>query len=295
MMITQVMLVDHTHSIDPTLLQNVAVALNTQVTQHLTKYWSGINANVSYAPEVSALPITAWPVALVAKLPPGEGGYHLDKKNQPFARVIATPEDDSWTIDASHEIIEMLVDPYGNRLQSSQAIAIQGKDVVDAPGQFSYLVEACDPCEANGYAYEINGIAVSDFITPNFYDAAIRPATVYSYMGNVTHPRQLLPGGYISYVKEDGSWEQILWVDPAQAPTYNELGVGDAVRSLRESVHMAMGPKLDDEKHFQRRKAGGLPKAVQARVNEYAERRRASPRLAKDVLDRLKLVTADGT
>jgi hypothetical protein len=55
-----------------------------------------------------------WPVQLVKSLPPGEGGFHLDKHNQPYAKVIAAPDDDSWTIDASHETIEMLIDPSGN-------------------------------------------------------------------------------------------------------------------------------------------------------------------------------------
>jgi hypothetical protein len=63
----------------------------------------------------------------VAKLPPDEGGFHLDKKNQPYAEVIGTPDSNDWTLDASHEIVEMLVDPMGNRLQSSQAIEISGE------------------------------------------------------------------------------------------------------------------------------------------------------------------------
>src|SRR5580698_3672773 len=156
MTLVNVVLVDRTHEIDPTLLNSASLALNSQVTQDLPKHWAGINAAVSYAPSLAAVPQGAWPVFLVKKLPPGEGGYHLDKHNQPFAKVIASPDDDTWTIDASHEIVEMLVDPFGNRFQASQAIAISddGNGVVDAPGTFSYLVEACDPCEANNFAYE---------------------------------------------------------------------------------------------------------------------------------------------
>lgn len=71
---------------------------------------------------------------LVRSLPPGEGGYHTDKHNQPYAKVIASANDDSWTVDASHEIIEMLIDPYGNRMQTSESIAISGNDVVDHLG-----------------------------------------------------------------------------------------------------------------------------------------------------------------
>ena len=141
--------------------------------------------NVTSAPSVAAVPPHAWPVFLVKSLPPGEGGFHLDQHNQPYAKVIASTEDASWTLDASHEIIEMLVDPAGNRMEPSQAIEINGDDVVDAAGVFNYLVEACDPCEANNYAYDINGIAVSDFITPHYYDASVTPGASYSFKGNI--------------------------------------------------------------------------------------------------------------
>lgn len=269
---TNVVIVDQTKEIDPALLSSAAVALNIQVTQHLPKYWSGITANVSSAPSIEALPPNAWPVFLVKSLPPGEGGFHMDKHNQPYAKVIAAPGDASWTIDASHEIVEMLVDPYGNRMQTSQAIAIHGDGVVDAPGTFDYLVEACDPCEADNFAYDIEGIEVSDFITPDFYDSGVRSGTQYSYMGNITRPRQLLKGGYISYIDSGGQWQQILWVDPGP-PTYNpQLAVPSAARSWREAVHGSMGKKATQAKFAQRRKPGGIDKAVASRLEQRRSR-----------------------
>jgi hypothetical protein len=265
---TQIVIVDQTKSIDPALLHAAAVALNQQVTEDLPQYWSGIDAAVSVAPSLSAVPHGAWPVFLVKELPPGEGGYHLDKHNQPYAKVIASAADESWTIDASHETIEMLVDPYGNRMQSSQAIKIEGNGVADSTGTYSYLVEACDPCEANDFAYEISGIALSDFITPHFYDATETPGVLYSCRGNIKRPRQLLKGGYISFALPSGDWQQILWVDPSEPPQLNNLGATGAVRSLREHVHTKMGPKLDAAKHEQRRKAKGLPAVVRERTAE---------------------------
>jgi hypothetical protein len=270
MTLVNVVLVDQTHEIDPSLLHSASLALNSQAVQDLPKYWAGITANVSYAPSLASVPHGAWPVFLVRQLPPGEGGFHTDKNNQPYAKVIASAADDTWTIDASHEICEMLVDPYGNRLQPSQAMQIQGNGVVDAPGTYSYLVEACDPCEANNYAYEIGGIAVSDFITPHYYDASVASGVQYSFRGNVTRPREMLEGGYISYIKPDNSVEQILWVDPGP-PTYNEIpgGLGG---SLREAVHAAMGSRLDAAKHLSRRNAATLPAALAQRVAQHSER-----------------------
>src|SRR5579875_3028820 len=161
--------VDITGELDAELVQSAAAALNIQVTRDLPQYWP-VTATVQYLPDAGKIPSGVWPVRLVRSLPPGEGGFHLDKHNQPYAKVIATPGDDGWTVDASHETIEMLVDPYGNRMQSSTSIEIAGDGVQDGTAEFNYLVEVCDPCEANEYAYDIQGIAVSDFITPRFYD-----------------------------------------------------------------------------------------------------------------------------
>jgi len=210
MPVIQVGLVDKTGKIDKQLLQETAAAISIQITRDLSPIWN-VQATLQYLPSPNNIPVGVWPVFLVAKLPPGEGGFHLDKKNQPYAEVIGTPDSDDWTIDASHEIVEMLVDPMGNRLQTSRAIEISGNGVKDTTGEFDYLVEACDPCEANNYAYSINGIAVSDFITPHFYDPVATSGTNYSFGGNIKAPRQVLPGGYISFVNpQTDDMEQIL-------------------------------------------------------------------------------------
>jgi hypothetical protein len=233
MSIIQIGLVDTTSKLNPDLVQATAAALNIQVTRDLPQFWP-VQATVQYLPHATKIPAGVWPVQLVPSLPPPEGGFHLTKHNQPYAKVIATPDDDSWTIDASHETIEMLVDPSGNKMQSSTSIEISGNGVVDGTSQFNYLVEACDPCEANNFGYTIQGIVVSDFLTPHYYDPIVTPGTRYSFSGSLTAPRQLLRGGYISYVDEaTDEFMQILWVNPG-APVYNKLGPAPAdTKSLR--------------------------------------------------------------
>jgi len=235
MSLIQVGLVDKTKAIDPELMQAVAAALTIQVTRDLPQFWN-VQATVTYEPNASKIPAGVWPVFLVKTLPPGEGGFHLDQHNQPYAKVIASPGSDEWTIDASHETLEMLVDPNGNRLQPSTSIQIENGKIVDGTGQFGYLVEACDPCEADNYAYPIQGVAVSDFLTPHFYDPVVTPGTRYSFTGAIKAPRQILPGGYISWVNQQSNeMQQLLWVDPAKAPKIVNLGPASGA-SLREWV-----------------------------------------------------------
>jgi len=235
MSLIQVGLVDKTKAIDPELMQAVAAALTIQVTRDLPQFWN-VHATVTHQPNASKIPAGVWPVFLVDTLPPGEGGFHLDQNNQPYAKVIASPTSDEWTIDASHETLEMLVDPNGNRLQPSTSIQIEHGKIVDGTGQFAYLVEACDPCEADSFAYPIQGVAVSDFLTPHFYEPVVTPGTRYSFTGAIKAPRQILPGGYISWVNQQSNeLQQLLWVDPTKAPKIVNLGAASGA-SLREWV-----------------------------------------------------------
>jgi hypothetical protein len=172
----------------------------------------------------------------VKHLPPGEGGFHLTKHNQPYSKVIATKDSDEWIVDASHETLEMLVDPSGNRLQTSTAIEITGGKIVDGIGTFEYLVEVCDPCEADSCTYQINGISVSDFITPHFYDLHAASDARFSFNGSLKTPRHILPGGYISWIDPtSNSVKQLLYVDPTKKPSIKDLGPADGA-SLRAFV-----------------------------------------------------------
>ena len=288
-MTVKVVIVDVNKRIDPVLLHDAAVAINQQIQTDVPQYWPNVDASVSWTQSLSALKSSDWPVFLVKKLPPDEGGFHLEKNNQPFAKVIALPDDASWTIDASHEIVEMLVDPAGNRTHPSVPIAIQGGGVSDAPGRnFRYLVEACDPCEANEFGYEIGGILVSDFITPHYYDSEPTPNTMYSFKGHITRPRELLKGGYISFINSDGRWQQILWVD-AGPPVVKTLKMTGVHRSMREAVHTAMGKPMTRAKHEQRRKKGGVPPEVQARLSAYAARQSSIAEREQALRERYKL------
>jgi len=236
MLMVKVGLVDMTGKVDPHTMTAAAAALNIQVTRDLPQFWP-ISATVSYLPDSNRIPQGVWPVQLVDQLPPGEGGFHQTQHGQPFAKVVLTPNSNEWTVDASHETIEMLVDPSGNRLQTSMAIAISGGRIHDTTGRFEYLVEACDPCEADPFTYSIDGISVSDFITPHFYDAAATPGTRYSFTGAIKAPREILKGGYISFVDpQAGEVQQILWVDPNEPPQLKNLGPVPPGLSLRVFV-----------------------------------------------------------
>jgi hypothetical protein len=247
MSMVQVGLVDKTGEINAELIQSVAAALTIQVNRDLAPFWN-VQASVTYQPNPGKIPSGVWPVFLVKSLPPGEGGFHLDQHNQPYAEVIASPQSDEWTIDASHETVEMLVDPAGNRLQNSTSITIEGKQIEDSDGQFAYLVEACDPCEADNFGYSIQGVAVSDFITPHFYDPVAAAGTRYSFTGAITRPRDILAGGYITWVNQETDEVQQLQYLTNQPKIFNLGSAAGSGLSLREWVDNVIAGSEDMKK-----------------------------------------------
>ena len=130
----------------------------------------------------------------------------------------------------------MLVDPAGNRLQTSTAIAITDNNIGDSTGQFEYLVEACDPCEADPYTYQIGHLGVG-FSDPAFLRPQPRSGCAIQLYRCDPKPRQILPGGYISWIDpETNEVQQILWVDPSQPPQLKNLGSANGAKSLRGFV-----------------------------------------------------------
>jgi hypothetical protein len=211
MLTTQVALIDNTGIVDPAELAAVAAALSVQVTRDLNQFWP-VTAAVQVLPANAGVPPGVYPVFLVGNLPAGEGGIHLDPNNQPYANVQVG---DGWTIAASHEICEMLVDPSTNRPQAATAINIVNGVVQDTDGTFEYLVEVCDPCESPDFGYVINGIAVSDFYTQHYFDAVAKSGVPYSFTGALKAPRQVLKGGYLTWRDpvNNSNWQQLNFVD----------------------------------------------------------------------------------
>jgi len=110
----------------------------------LPRFWP-IAATVSYLPDPHRVP-QACGRSAGHHLPPGEGGFHQTRNGQPTPRL--SPPQNEWTV-APVTNYRNAVDPSGNRLQTSVAIGVIGDQVRDFPGRFEYLVEACDPCEAD--------------------------------------------------------------------------------------------------------------------------------------------------
>src|SRR6266849_1900207 len=188
----------------------VAAALNLQASRDLQDIWK-ITASVTALADPESIEPGVWPIFIVDDVgAPGADGIHLTEHQQPYALVQAGP---TWSLTASHECLEMLVDPSGNWLVPSSGITVIKGDVHDLPGaKFEYLVEVADPSEDPANAYMIDDVLVSDFYTPRFFDPVASPGVRYSFTGRISRPRQVLPGGYISWLNPRlGTMQQLKW------------------------------------------------------------------------------------
>jgi hypothetical protein len=187
--INQVALISQTSKVKMNDLALVSAAIQKQVTRDLGPAWN-IDASVDNFEELEDVPLGYWQVIIKDDIPYDAQGIHLNQASgQPFA-LVKYSED--WPLTTSHEAIEMLVDPSGNR-----TVAVNSSK--PDQGRVLLLIEVCDPSEATRYGYSVNGILLSDFYTPRFLDPVVSDGVQYSFSGAIKKPLDVLDGGYISW------------------------------------------------------------------------------------------------
>ena len=78
-------------------------------------------ATVDAFARLEDVPLGYWRMVVKDNIGFNAAGIHLDKDNQPFALITASPDIDAWALTASHETLEMLVDPFGNRVMAGDS------------------------------------------------------------------------------------------------------------------------------------------------------------------------------
>jgi hypothetical protein len=175
------------------VLKAIAEALTIQIARDLAPAWS-----------LAAVPVTVG----------GRGnkihffdsahqatdfGWHVvDGQGLPYSHVfadasIAAGSDwitgpDSLSLTASHEVLEMLIDP------SANGYSFDGR-------QRLWAQEVCDPVQARAYGINASGmrVPVSDFVLPSYFNR--NAAAPYDQLGVLTKPFSVDKGGYAVFQK----------------------------------------------------------------------------------------------
>jgi N-acetylmuramoyl-L-alanine amidase len=181
--------------------------LQTQVSRDFAPAW-GIDADLTFVPSGSQPARGSWWLSILDNSDQaGALGYH-DTTNEglPLGKVFAATDKQlgtSWTVTASHELLEMLGDPDINLTAFVQSS--------DTTGSL-YAYEVADACEADNYGYTIGNTLVSDFVFPAWFESFAPAGTQLDQQGQIKKPFELLPGGYISVldITSSNGWQQIM-------------------------------------------------------------------------------------
>jgi hypothetical protein len=179
-------------------------ALQTQLDRDFLQAWN-IPAELVFVPHGTAPDPDSWWLSILDNSDQaGALGYHdVTNEGLPLGKVFAGTDLANGylvSVTCSHEILEMLADPEINQCVFLQRTARQGLLV-------GY--EVCDAVEADNLGYDIDGVRVSDFMTPRWFMPGF-PGP-YDQQGHCTKALQVLPGGYISVfdVTKGTGWQQV--------------------------------------------------------------------------------------
>jgi hypothetical protein len=177
-----------------TMTQTIA----RQIQLDVAPLWDRAPAAVIFYSDAASIPPHAHVITLtdtIADQPAGVLGYHTeDQAGKLWGIVAAQPElsnggqvsTGDWSVSSvlSHEVLEMYIDPNCNLWSN------------DGRGSI-YTFEVCDPVEAP--SYEVDGVSVSNFVTPAWFDPQAAPTAQFDKLGLLTAPFGIVKGGYVVY------------------------------------------------------------------------------------------------
>lgn len=193
--------IDQSSVVDGPTLATYCAAIQKQARHDFAPIWGvgfDLNVSVRTAPVKSTGTTRHMTVYILDDSDvQGALGYHdVDALNNPYGRIFAKTDQRyglSLSVTMSHEILEMLGDFF----------VLDGCQVSTSTWAAR---EMCDPCESDAYGYQIDGVLVSDFITPRYFVPSL-PGP-YDFGGHLKKGLTLLPGGYQSLWSQSTGWTQ---------------------------------------------------------------------------------------
>ena len=184
----------------------VVVALQKQVTDDFRPVW-GTDTELGIVPKGTQPPSGSWWLVLLDDSDQANAlGYHdLTTEGLPIGKVFVASDlkaGTSWTVTASHELLEMLGDPNINL-----TVFVENSNTAGV----LYAYEICDACEDDSFGYQIDNVLLSDFVYPSWFEGfRTEGSTQFDRMNKIQNPLQLLAGGYIGIfnMNSGSGWQQ---------------------------------------------------------------------------------------
>jgi hypothetical protein len=181
-------------------VQTMLPAFDKQWNGDLQPTWGVGDATFTFVPKGQSPATGTWWVVFLDDSDQADALAYDDLTNEglPISKVFVKTilaDNVSVSVGATHEICEMAVDPWLNGAYQ------------DPQGVF-WAGEVCDPVEDDQYGYEIGGVLVSDFVTPNWFAHEHAQGDI-DFKKHATAPFQVLTGGYAQQFDPQQGWVQI--------------------------------------------------------------------------------------
>jgi hypothetical protein len=175
----------------------------------LQSIWGVDNATMTFVPKPEKPAAgTWWVVFLDNSDQAGALAYHdLTNEGLPLSKIFVQTileAGESVSVGASHELVEMAVDPWLNSAYQD-------------PNGIFWAGEVADPVEDDSYAYTIGAVLVTDFVTPNWF-AHEYSTTKFDFKAHANKAFEVLTGGYAQYFDPQQGWVQIIGALAAESP-----------------------------------------------------------------------------
>lgn len=181
-------------------VQKMLPAFQQQWNRDLQPIWGVEEATFTFVPKRHKPANGSWWVVFLDNSDQADAlAYHdLTNEGLPISKVFVKTilsDHASVSVGATHEICEMAVDPWLNSAYQ------------DPQGVF-WAGEVCDPVEDDQYGYQIDGILVTDFVTPNWF-AHQHARKVFDFKRHNTKAFEVLTGGYAQKFDPQSGWQQV--------------------------------------------------------------------------------------
>jgi hypothetical protein len=186
------------------------------------------------------------PNTIVLMVPYGDGTYGLSAemhKNQ--GKLI-----DTLGIALSHEVFETLIDPYPIGYGASYQV------YVGSNYTFMYVKEVCDPVQ-DSLASNINGITMSNFLYPAYFNPLSPPGTQLDQNNQINSPLTPYRGSQFGLLVDNKLGGMSLFIDVSDpinpsnvirykmSEIYSPCVSRSVMRHLKETVRLFRGAQIE--------------------------------------------------
>jgi hypothetical protein len=196
----QIAVINESAAIADADVKKMVPAFETQWNRDLNAVWGVGSAAFEFMAKHHAPPPASWWVVFLDDSDQADALAYHDLTNQglPISKVFVKSilaDQSSVSVGATHEICEMAVDPWLN------------SGYQDRSGVF-WAGEVCDPVEDDQYGYLIDGVLVTDFVTPNWFGHEHAKGDI-DLKRHAHKAFEVLTGGYAQKFDSKDGWTQV--------------------------------------------------------------------------------------